>query len=638
MYNFKAMKKILFLLLFTFFSVASQFSWPLFPFTALTSNFYEYRTTHFHGGVDLSTYRKEGLPVRAAEAGEIFRIFYGWYGFGKAVYIRHSGGYVTVYGHLRKFENKVLGLEDLIKKSARAKGTKYLGTCYLKRTIKVKKGQIIGYSGAMGAGGPHLHFEIRKGEMEPLNPLFFLNAPIGKVVFGKFILEIADSGSFVGMRPTRFHGRFRKIGKIYRYEQIPVHGCFRFFLEAYEKCKGRCGVYSIEAYLDGKRIFHYKGEKFTFSENYLAGRIFNIAISSTKAPFYSIPEFGSPPICIRKGRHSLTIKGINEHGKVSVASLKLVHVLPPYKNGKINTKLLKKVMVKRGEDWEKTNLDKIKNGEVFKVKASWGKYISPWIVLEKGEALDSRETVEPLGVEEHIGWEKIYVDNTFASFPLYCNNRCFLVLSPREKGRVMKNGFSIVVDDSVSDAEFSIKKGSFPGVKKASITKAKLSLPDGVIPVSPFFIITPQEALLRYNGKVKIKIPEGSEPNRVGIFRKFGNGWAFLGGDREGQYWTANTKLLGGFVLARDILPPKIKKVRLCRWGIRAVIKDNGSGVNPPKIEFVLDGRKYIPDYDYDSGRAFLDIEIPLGWHILIIKAQDFVKNKTSVGYRLKVI
>ncbi|GEM_PF-2138136 len=631
------MKKIVVIAAFPLMLFSStKFSWPLFPFTALTSNFYEYRTTHFHGGVDLSTNRREGLPVRAAASGEIFRIFYGWYGFGRAIYIRHPGGYVTVYGHLRKFENRVLHLEDLIKREARKKGTKYLNTFYLDKPIRVRRGQVIGYSGAMGAGGPHLHFEIRKGEMKPVNPLFYLDAPVGKVVFGRFVLEVAKSGSYVGLKPTRFYGRLKRHGSTYSSVRIPVHGCFRVFLNAYEKCKGRCGVYSLEAFLDGKRIFSSRGDSFTFSQSYLAGRVFNISLSSTKVPLYSIPRFDTSPICIYEGSHVLTIKGSNEHGSTTVAFLKFIHVPPPYKRGKIYSSIIDEVMIKDGNGWKDGNLEDLPEGAVFKIKARWENFLSPWIVLENSSAISSGEAIDAREVEYHIGWKKVYVDQYFAGGPLFCNDRCFLVLSPEDTGFVVKNGFAFRVREGAGGFQVEIPDEDFPGVADAGISVLETELPDELMPISRSYLVTPVEALFRKRATVRIRLPEDFSADRAGIYRKFKNGWAYLGGERSGRWWTVKTKLLGVFVLARDLTPPRIYRVRVNSTSIRAKIKDRGSGVDPLKIYFVLDGKKYIPDFDYDSGRAMLDIRVRPGWHNLTVEATDFAGNKSFRIFRFR--
>lgn len=631
------MKKLVLIAVFPLMIFSStKFSWPLFPFTVLTSSFYEYRITHFHGGVDLSTYRKEGLPVRAAAGGRIFRIFYGWYGFGRAIYIRHPGGYVTVYGHLSKFENRVLHLEDLVKGVARKRGVKYINTFYLNKPIPVRKGQVIGYSGAMGAGGPHLHFEIRKGEMQPVNPLFYLNAPVGRVHFGRFVLEVATPGSYVGMKPTRFYGKFERQGKSYGFMQIPVHGCFRVFIQAYERCKERCGVYSLQVFLDGREIFSSRGDSFAFSQNYIAGRLFNLSLSSMKSPLYSVPRFDSPPICIYHGNHVLTIKGVNEHGRTSVAFLRFVYVPPPYENGKIYSSLVKEIMVKKGKEWIKGKLVNLPEGKIFRMRARWRSFTSPWLVLENSRAVSSGESVEAEGVEYHIGWKKVYVDSYLAGAPLFCNNRCFFIASPEKSAVAVKNGFAFSVEEKAPGIEMDIPRGDYPGLSKVGISVVETKLPDELVPISKSYFVTPVEALLKKKATIKIEVPEKFSPEKAGIYRKFRKSWTYLGGEQSGRWWTAKSRLLGLFVLAKDQTPPRIYNVRVTESSVRAIIKDGGSGVNPLKITFILDGKKYIPDFDYDSGRAMLDIKVSPGWHSLTVKAEDFVGNRSFRIFRFR--
>jgi len=97
-----------------------------------------------HWGVDIGTFGKTGLPVRAA-AGGIVEIV-KWdrnkpesakSGYGLYIVINHGNGYYTLYGHLQ------------------AGGVK------VKQGDKVSNGQIIALSGNTGdSDGPHTHFEI----------------------------------------------------------------------------------------------------------------------------------------------------------------------------------------------------------------------------------------------------------------------------------------------------------------------------------------------------------------------------------------------------------------------------------------------------------------------------------------------
>jgi murein DD-endopeptidase MepM/ murein hydrolase activator NlpD len=88
-----------------------------------------------HKGVDYAA--PTGTPVRAAGDGRV-RFAGRKGGYGNAVEIAHTGGVVTLYGHLSRF----------------AKGARN-GT-------RVQQGDVIGYVGMTGlASGPHLHYEYR---------------------------------------------------------------------------------------------------------------------------------------------------------------------------------------------------------------------------------------------------------------------------------------------------------------------------------------------------------------------------------------------------------------------------------------------------------------------------------------------
>ncbi len=88
-----------------------------------------------HAGIDFAAPR--GTPIRAAGSGKM--ITRGWKGgYGKAVEIKHTNGYMTRYAHMSRF----------------SKG--------LSRGSYVRQGQVIGYVGATGrVTGAHLHYEVR---------------------------------------------------------------------------------------------------------------------------------------------------------------------------------------------------------------------------------------------------------------------------------------------------------------------------------------------------------------------------------------------------------------------------------------------------------------------------------------------
>jgi len=152
----------------------------------LAANFGELRPDHFHMGLDIRTQGRENLPVFAAADGYISHIKIEKYGYGKAIYIKHTNGYTTVYGHLNSFYAK---LEQYVK-DKQYKEEKWEQDFDLPEDMfPVVKGQFIANSGNTGgSAGPHLHFEIRDTKTgNNLNPLLFgLNVPddIPPIVYG----------------------------------------------------------------------------------------------------------------------------------------------------------------------------------------------------------------------------------------------------------------------------------------------------------------------------------------------------------------------------------------------------------------------------------------------------------------------
>ena len=138
----------------------------------LAGSFAEIRSNHFHSGMDLRTEQREGLPIYCAADGYVSRIKISPFGYGKAIYVTHPEGYVTVYAHLQKFNQEIdslLRLQHKLKES-------YEIDWYLKEgQIPLKRGQHIAWSGnSGGSGGPHLHFEVRDSRTEQcLDPIRF---------------------------------------------------------------------------------------------------------------------------------------------------------------------------------------------------------------------------------------------------------------------------------------------------------------------------------------------------------------------------------------------------------------------------------------------------------------------------------
>src|SRR5450432_4868925 len=149
-----------------------EFRNPLGIPISLAANFGELRANHYHMGLDIRTAHRENLPVYAAADGYVYRIKIEPFGFGQAIYIRHTNGLVSLYAHLNAFYP---ALANWVKQKQYELQRWAVSLDLPPGLLGVKQGEMIAYSGNMGGSqGPHLHFEIRTyPEDTNLNPMLF---------------------------------------------------------------------------------------------------------------------------------------------------------------------------------------------------------------------------------------------------------------------------------------------------------------------------------------------------------------------------------------------------------------------------------------------------------------------------------
>ncbi|MGM0506512.1 MAG: M23 family metallopeptidase, partial [Bacteroidota bacterium] len=153
----------------TFLSDTTSYHWPTDATTYLSSTYGETRAAHFHAGLDIRTWGREGYQVFATRDGVVHQIGISPYGYGKVLYLRHEDQSYSVYAHLNRFDAPLQAVIDSIRIA-----NDYQSDINLEmesHQIKVRKGERIAWSGSTGVGPPHLHFELRTPNNEPFNPL-----------------------------------------------------------------------------------------------------------------------------------------------------------------------------------------------------------------------------------------------------------------------------------------------------------------------------------------------------------------------------------------------------------------------------------------------------------------------------------
>ncbi|MBN1196946.1 MAG: M23 family metallopeptidase [Candidatus Aminicenantes bacterium] len=146
---------------------------PLKRHNGFSSAFQDFRSGHFHGGVDFRTFQRTGLPVYAISDGHVVMLRMVRRGSGRGVYLRHHDGNTSLYFHLERFAPR---LEEILERRQQKTGTRYVGNIELNPPEPVQAGQLIGWSGETGSGFPHLHLEIRDKTGAKLNPFPLVRA------------------------------------------------------------------------------------------------------------------------------------------------------------------------------------------------------------------------------------------------------------------------------------------------------------------------------------------------------------------------------------------------------------------------------------------------------------------------------
>lgn len=236
----------------------------------LSANFGELRSSSFHTGLDFKTQQKENIPVYAIDDGFVSRVVVSKTGYGKAIYVTHNNGYTSVYAHLRNFYPY---LSEFVK-SKQYEQKSYEINLYLPNNkFIVKKGQLIGFSGNTGNSfGPHLHFEIRNENEEPLNPITFfpgIKDTYMPVIKSLCFYKIYDNSCNSYLEDNRFCiSPLMLKGKYFLNDTIYLYGKVGLGIEAYDKINSTniCGIYSIDLFLNDKKIYSVKFDKLSFEE------------------------------------------------------------------------------------------------------------------------------------------------------------------------------------------------------------------------------------------------------------------------------------------------------------------------------------------------------------------------------------
>ena len=547
---------------------------PIKESRELSSIFADHRKFHFHSGIDFRTGEKTGLEVYAAKSGWVYRLFASWWGYGKAVYLKHPDGQLTLYAHLSDFSEK---LKKIVTEE-QLRNKRYRADIFPEDTIRIEEGELIGYSGETGTGEPHFHFEIRDEKNRPLNPLTSrLSIPDTiPPVFTSIGIMPLDVNSYVddSMDIKIYSLHFDSTQQVYISTKIPiVEGNIGIEISAYDQMaeKGsRFGVYKLELSLDSLLVFSTHYDTIDFENSW------KIELDR---------DFG----------------------------------------------LLKK-----------------KEGEFYKLYLDYGNDLPLYHSINRGF----------LGFPDS-GLHQLLISAYDASGNFSRSKLVLKTIHPRvyealktENPRLfMTTNQDKIIKQSENDlARVEIDSGSV--FKKINLLVMKLDIPRMARQRSSFYSFLPSDIPLAKPAKITLRCT-GSKCRlaKTGLYEFLDSTYKFTGQeiDTLNNSISGEVRDLSTYVLLEDRKAPEIRglypkpgqEINVKELIISARVTDDLSGIgNDQDIEVYLDGEWQIPEYDPEK---LILISKPLkvlspGWHKLVVKARDRMRNTRVFKSRFKII
>jgi hypothetical protein len=619
--------------------------WPLDPRHGLRSIFGEYREGgRVHGGVDLSTGGVNGLTVRAAGDGEVFRLKVEWRGYGRALYQRLDDGRILVYAHLERFT--LSGLEEAVSR-ARARSGRFPGDIAIEPPLRVRRGDALARSGESGAGLPHLHFEVRSADNRPLDPLrqgFPRIADTRAPVYEAVWLHAAAPGAWVGgpSWSRRLPVRRGKAG-VWEAGPVKVSGPVQIAFEAYDPSPegGRMGVAGLEVRADGRVLWSHRPVSFDFGSVRAVAAVHDASISHLSPTRFAFrppavvepPADGSPSQSRRVELEAFDAVGNRARLRLRIdfvpqRALAAESALSPPPAGDLLARF-----DPAGAHWLpgalflKTAPDGTAPAGIWRLvsEGARGASASAW-----GEARGSAPELwwVPLPEQARLRFESD-------------DQR----LSLRAAQRATDGG---AVSVEVGDARLWLPAGAYPAGGAVSIQELSGPPPDpGLEAAGPALRLEPGWRIPAASAVLRLRFDaRAHQAERLGLYRWDApkERWSYAGGVGQAGSGALEIEIgeLGIFRLLEDVAPPEPAgesrpvaglTMPASGWSVRVGVADSGCGIAWDGVRVELDGRLLESEYDPDRkwAEAELAERLTPGEHRLRVEARDRAGNVAPV-------
>lgn len=625
------------------FSVDSvQYLWPTDASPYLSGTFAETRARHFHSALDIKTWGRKGYRVVATRDGTLHRIVIGPDGYGKAVYLKHADGSYSVYAHLLAFEDGIRQLAD----SIRFRNYSYeIDRKLDSLNIRIRQGEMIGYSGATGVGPAHLHFELRTPSEEPFNPLL-TNLSVADNIpprFSALSIEPLSPHTLIEGRNELYAKRALAEKRFYDFGTVDVSGPVGLGVDLFDQANrvsNAYAVYQLKLFLGNELLFHSRVDSFSYDET---GQMFLDRVY----PILRRGGSGYQRLYLADGNTLSFYRHVKNRGRLDLppGSHRLRMVAEDYNGNTSEARLILNVDPRQqkrdehaGREIEGTNGSKGTNGTNGRLpsRRTWD-WHADWINLNGADS--GAYTVFSIDTAYQV------------TFPRRISARSFLHLNTFDMLDIRKsNGDRIQLYRILPEAGGKVYGSDIQAYAKFPPSALYDTLSVGLYgrtikPDSVKLTLLPANQPVRKDIELTYILDENRPADTTLALYSYNhlkNKFSYLPTRRGGRVLKATAQRLGTFFVMSDKTAPELYAPRIYkradgRWVASVRCRDDRSGIDYKKSEFYVNGIRGIAEYEPEDDRLlyYHPNFQPSSVNRLKVEVTDMVDNKNEAEFQL---